>query len=70
MLSKRGYGSMEKWPEHSIRGYLTRLPTDKLEQILDARYSRSANTLLQPADYEWIEQLLRNRPDSRLYTQE
>ena len=56
---------MEQWPEHSVQGYLTRLPTDKLEELLDKR--ENSQYALGPKDYELIEVILRSRPDSKLY---
>ena len=58
---------MEQWPEHSVQAYLTRLPTYKLELILDAENSASAHSLLTQEDYARILALLRARPDSRYF---
>ena len=58
---------MEQWPEHSIQAYLTRLPTYKLELILDARNSKNAHSLLTETDYALILQILRTRPDSQYF---
>lgn len=58
---------MQQWPEHSLYGYLGRLPTYKLEILLDARHSDGADTILLPNDYDRIERILRERPDSRLF---
>ena len=60
---------MEQWPAHSVRGYLKRLPTYKLEWILETRCLPSANSLLTSDDYVFIEQILQMRPDSRLFGQ-
>ena len=58
---------MEHWPEHSLYSYLKRLPTEKLELIWDTRRAPAANTILTAEDYRYIEKILRNRPDSKLF---
>ena len=58
---------MQKWPELSVYGYLMRLSTEKLELIWDAQYTADSDTALTPEDYTFIEQILRTRPDSKLY---
>ena len=58
---------MEQWPTHSIQAYLTRLPTCKLELVLDSQRCPDPNSVLQPEDYARILQILRNRPDSRYF---
>lgn len=57
---------MQQWPTHSLYGYFTRLPTYKLELILDTQDKAAENSLLQPKDYEFIRQILQTRPDSKL----
>lgn len=58
---------MEQWPEHSVKAYLTRLPTHKLELILDARNNANAHSVLTEEDYALILTILHNRPDSRYF---
>ena len=60
---------MEQWAEHSLYGYFKRLPTDKLEIILDAQQKAVEASILQPKDYEFIRHILQSRPDSRLFQQ-
>lgn len=55
---------MQQWPEHSLWGYLTRLPTYKLELILEARYLPHSNTVLTAEDYVFIENILRTREEN------
>lgn len=55
---------MQQWPEHSLRGYLTRLPTYKLELILKARNLPHSNTVLTAEDYAFIESILRTRKET------
>ena len=55
---------MQQWPEHSVYGYLTRLPTYKLERILEEEHMSSDNSILTAEDYEFIRKILRERPDS------
>jgi len=57
---------MKQWPEHSVQGYLNRLPSYKLEFLWNTRYNTDS-TILTPADYERILSLLRTRPDSQLF---
>ena len=58
---------MLQWPEHSLYGYLTRLATCKLERILEEQNMPSNDSILTVEDYEFIRQILRNRPDSVQY---
>ena len=60
---------MQQWPEHSLYGYLTRLPTYKLELILDAQDRPAVGSILQPEDYAFIRELLQSRPDSKQFEQ-
>ena len=57
---------MKQWMEHSIRGYLTRLPSYKLELILHGK-RQSERSVLTEEDYRFIEDLLRDRRDSSLF---
>ena len=58
---------MEQWPEHSVQGYLTRLPTYKLEFLLKGKGHPDPQCILLPEDYTLIESILRSRPDSDLF---
>ena len=58
---------MRQWPEHSVQSYLTKLPTYKLEILLDIKDLPQSNFVLHPEDYALIEMVLRNRPDSRFW---
>ena len=61
---------MQQWPEHSLYGYFTRLPTYKLELILAAQNKETAACILQPEDYVFIRKILQTRLDSKLFAQE
>ena len=61
---------MQQWPEHSLRGYFTRLSTVKLERILEEENRPSANSVLKTEDYAFIRQILRHRSDSKWYLQD
>lgn len=61
---------MQQWLEHSLYGYFTRLPTYKLELILDSQNISTTDSILQLEDYEFICHILRTRPDSKLFLQD
>ena len=61
---------MQDLQKHSIYGYFTRLPTNKLEQVLETQHSNADNNLLQPEDYSFIRRILQSRSDSRLFIKE
>ena len=58
---------MQQWPEHSLYGYFTRLPTNKLERILEAQDQPAADNILQPRDYLFIRRILKARQETALF---
>ena len=61
---------MQQWPEHSLYGYFMRLPTYKLERILEAQDQPAAGNILQPKDYLFIRRILIARQETALFQKE
>ena len=59
---------MEQLQDHSIRGYLTRLPTSTLEILWNTQWDPECHLALLPEDYVWIERILQSRPDRSVFT--
>lgn len=58
---------MPDWPEHSVRAYLTRLPTQTLE-MLAAQSPASLEAQLTPDEIDFLQAILRDRRKEETYT--